>query len=854
MIGRRTFLQWSTAAPLLLNPTMGSGTEGAVSRNTLVVIDGIHPGTNADQLSVILIAFARKGLPVTCVIEADAGARLQPDSALCTMLRHHWQRLPGLIEIASLVSDLGTLTPYFQARATYEARSTLYDGLLGDIKTRPEVVPSRTIACDVVDMPLAPSGVRASGIRNVLMRPSVTMPVQPEAWDNGVLRMIGGQRVQLTSPPSTFSMTRQQAVERVLYLSADDFSHVSLATQGSAAAEFAANVLRQDGPNWVSPLLASDIQYRDAYSYQRHIALHFLISANANLDDHAELTDFRQGLINAGISSSFGSDTSKFHHAGYWVSVNGQQPAGLLYRPVGEFKSVTGDAVPIDLPSVGTPYGIPVNMTGRTDSGIDRDGVLRVPSFFIRDPESISNLSPANVGNADCVIVISSNILRNRPLRNTITHALQALAHDGFSAVTTLPDYVRRFVPKGPYITHFRRTQTYGHRAELDPAFKRSSERQRLIEDAKVAWSYFERWTNKRTGLCPATVNFSKGGRRLHEAVTMWDVGSQINAIIAAADLNLITPEKFQQAIRQILPNIAGRRSQDRLLPQGWIATNKFKWGNRNFDGCDAGRLLGALYNLDSHPLAAEKGASIVASWNLQEVVKNGIIHSVESSNLVSTFESHCAHYAAWAFRLWGIEARSPYEVFQGRSKSDGQMALLEVGGRIGPMGAEPLLLEALELGMSPESAYLAEVLFAAQLEEFEQSGRMICVSEGPIDSPPWFLYQGLQFDAQGKVWATDTVEGLSEHRTESFSEKTLAISSKAAYLWAAYKSHPYCDALVALVRDKAMSSNGFASSINQRTGLPYDSYTDINTNAVILQSIARILKDTSQQGGKFDD
>ena len=144
---------------------------------------------------------------------------------------------------------------------------------------------------------------------------------------------------------------------------------------------------------------------------------------------------------------------------------------------------------------------------------------------------------------------------------------------------------------------------------------------------------------------------------------------------------------------------------------------------------------------------------------------------------------------------------------------------------------------------MSPESAYLADVLFAAQLEEHDETGRLICVSEGPINRPPWFLYQGLQFDAPGRVWATDTVASLPEHRTNAFRNEHLSISSKGAYLWSAYREHPFCDDLRALVRDKAKTPYGFASSINERTGQASTAYSDINTNAVILQSIAHMVK-----------
>jgi hypothetical protein len=578
--------------------------------------------------------------------------------------------------------------------------------------------------------------------------------------------------------------------------------------------------------------------------------MHFLRSAAENIQDIQTLANFRLELLDAGIPSSFGRDILSQTKSGYWITVEKNRLADLPNRPL---DIVNLEAEVAILPNIGPAspaYGVSITLSEKINPGLNDDNALGVRAVALREMADVSRMSMTVAAGSDCVIAISDKILRNGRQRKLIKQAVSEIANDGFSKVKILPEYIRDIVPYGPYITHFRRTQSQQHRAVTKSEDRQTLDRERLMEDARVAWTYFGRWTNTKTGLCPATVNFSEGGVRLHEAVTMWDVGSQINALIAAVDLELITPAKFRRSIRAIIPNIAGRRSQGRLLPQGWIATDKFKWGNKNFDGCDAGRLLAALYNLDTHPHAKEMAAQTVSAWDLRDTVKDGIVYSVEEGKLASTFRSHCAHYAAWAFRTWGIEVRSPYEVFQGKSTSDGQMALLEVCGDIGPMGAEPLLLEALELGMSQESAYLAEVLFAAQLEEYEHSGKLTCVSEGPIDRSPWFTYQGLQFDAPGRVWATDTVEGLAEHRSEAFRAKNLVISSKAAYLWAAYKDHPYCETLVRFVRERAITKSGFASSIYQNTGEPTATYADINTNAIILQSIAHKLKyskDTEQ-------
>jgi|TARA_R100001440_G_scaffold55294_2_gene75131 hypothetical protein len=830
VIARRSFLKWGTATPLILSQLIGDATAGATAQNTLVVLDGFVPGIDHVRTAIVLDAFARKGLPVTCVVDPE----LREEAS--TVLKTRLERFPGLIQVVPLVKELGNMTPYFQARAAYEAQHALKNALWKN-KDAPSLASIQTIACDMRDRPLAPSGVRAAGIRNVLMRPHVSSPVSPEAWEDGVVRILGGQRIKLSPAHKPYSFPRHQAVERVYYLSAQDFLMLPLASLEPAATAFASQVLNQPGDHWVSPILASDIQFRDAYSYKRNLGLHFVLKPKATAQDRKAVMAFRQELAADGKPSSFGLDTTLEPNSGYWISLKENNP---LSGPVDVLRP-SEEILPRSALS-GT-YGIGANLVTGAEAGLTPQNILNLPAVPIREATALRGPLTTALGTRDCVLVVSAELVQNKAHRALLKDALRTIEDDGISHFVALPDYVRELVPTGPYITHYRRTQAFKPQISEPPGHQSEEARAQLLADAKVAWSYFEEWTNPKTGLCPATVNFASDHQRLHESVTMWDVGSHIFALMAAADLELISPKKFQSSIGRILPNLAGRRSQGRLLPQGWIATNKFKWGNRNFDGCDAGRLLSALYNLDTHPLVKDHAAPTVATWDLRDIVKDGIVYSVEDGQLETTFRSHCAHYAAWAFRTWGIEVASPYEVFLGRSLPDGQMALLEVCGHIGPLGAEPLLMEALEFGMSPESAYLADVLFAAQIEEYLESGQLVSVSETPINSPPWFLYQGLQFDASGRVWATDTVASLEAHRTQAFRDRHLSISSKSAYLWASYKDHPLCGKLLSLVRDKAKTPYGFAPSINQRTGDVSRTYSDINTNAVILQAIAAMLR-----------
>jgi hypothetical protein len=195
------------------------------------------------------------------------------------------------------------------------------------------------------------------------------------------------------------------------------------------------------------------------------------------------------------------------------------------------------------------------------------------------------------------------------------------------------------------------------------------------------------------------------------------------------------------------------------------------------------------------------------------------------------------------AFRRWGLDVASPYETFADRESADGEVALLEASARIGPLGAEPLLLEAIELGMSPESEYLSDVLFIALEEEFVKSGRLLSVSETPIDRSPWFIYQGLQLGIGPREWRLDTVGHQPEFLTEEAAQEYMSFSTKSAFLWAAHRPGDHSDRLLSFARKHARNDLGFASSVNLRTQQVTRGYTDINTNAIILQAIAHMLR-----------
>ena len=69
-------------------------------------------------------------------------------------------------------------------------------------------------------------------------------------------------------------------------------------------------------------------------------------------------------------------------------------------------------------------------------------------------------------------------------------------------------------------------------------------------------------------------------------------------------------------------------------------------------------------------------------------------------------------------------------------------------------------------------------------------------------------------------------------------------LSTKSAYLWSANRAHPWCDRLLAVIRDKTrIEGLGFSVGVFTSTMQAMPGYTDLNTNGVILTAIDHVLR-----------
>ncbi len=374
-----------------------------------------------------------------------------------------------------------------------------------------------------------------------------------------------------------------------------------------------------------------------------------------------------------------------------------------------------------------------------------------------------------------------------------------------------------------------------------------AAERGRLMQDAALAWSYFERHVYSATGLAAGTVSAAPGGR-VNSEVTLWDVASQINAVMAAADLGLIDRSVATDMIMKAVVAVPTNSIDGGVLPPSNFSAQTLKSTVAGFDSCDAGRFGIALASAVAKGFVAQADVlAVVKPWTFDRAIRAGSHFSNRSGIWQDTSQSHCTDYIGPGFAFLGQTLLPLYT--SPDNSAETEIATLYLAASLGAISTEPFALQAIEGGMDRPTRVILDALFDAQLGWFEATGQLRCVSEIPIDRAPWFLYSGLQLDLEGpEAWVIGTI--TNEATSTELRSASEIISSKAAYLWRAVHPHAYSDRLVEVVRNQArVPGHGFAVGVYSDTLKPVPNYTDINTNGIILSAIAHILQ--SGQVGK---
>lgn len=833
-VNRRGFLQL-LAPPLLLPGAVLQASAQTAVDALFLLVDGIGPSMPPGQLSAFVEPFLEGEIPVALVLQAPLVS--DPGLPVEAELRRLLLSAPDLVEPVFSLPGLADLPPYLQRRAASNSLKWL-SGVVDDA-TYPLPL---TISTDAAT-PANFDALRCLGFRSVLNLGSAS-PVSSTGCAGLAVCLYGATTIGMSD---TSDPTDQ------IHAAIDRPGWAQIAFSFAGIGQKAAADLRLQGQRAVDAIAGEIGQGRRFLALPRDHALWFgtdqsrfvALRIDTAADPSAPMSDLAARMRALGIpfidTVPQGSALGDPWPDGACLDLRVAGPAVALPANTPRCAAVRSPTQP--LPS-GMDAAIDLVVTPGTDAAFDERGLLiRGETPMVEAADMFLDRNRMR----DAILSIRPEDLASPEAVDATVHSLRRLQSDPSTILVDLPTFLQRTVTPDRIFDLLRQSR----QDAVDPPDPELLSADDWMADARQAWTFFERFSNASTGLCVDTADVQGSDEWLHQELTMWDLGSLIAGVMAAHELGLIPDQDFIARAEQLVQALPVAKIAGRFLPSEVISAETGKPLSDDFNACDTGRLLSVVRELDAHPLTAGLAEEKTSRWDLESVIVGKRVHSVHRGVLVDRFRSHCAHYTARAFRARGFDVASPYEVTELGSQTDRDMSLLLSVGDLGALGAEPLLFEALEMGMAEPSSLLASVLFSAQRRHFETTGRLTCVSEAPLNRAPWFTYQGLNVTAAGDRWMVTAASDDARFDTPEFRKETALVNTKAAYLWAAHRPGPYSTLLTRHVRNRArLDGMGFSPGVFVATGETMPGYVDINTNGVVLQAIAFILRGRKRRLG----
>jgi hypothetical protein len=364
------------------------------------------------------------------------------------------------------------------------------------------------------------------------------------------------------------------------------------------------------------------------------------------------------------------------------------------------------------------------------------------------------------------------------------------------------------------------------------------------VEAARVAWRYFERNTDARSGLTGSVEGFPSS--------TLWDMGSSLYALLAARGVGLLTQRELDARAAATLAGLARLPLTDRRLPNKAYHAETLAmtdYANRpsargiGTSALDVARLVSALEALAClHPQHREAAAAVVSRWDACALAQGGELqgfHLSADGRRTERGQEGRFGYAQYAGRVLGrlglpTSVASSYRAFRAETPVEGvrvphDTRTFQASGAHGYVLTEPWALSALELGQDAESRPLLRRILDVQRARWKRTGQVTAVTEDHVDRPPHFVYNTILTDGQPWKALTDTGEDQDALRT---------VSVKAAFaLSALFPSDPYARLLRQSVAGAFEPEKGWYAGLYERGGAPNRALT-ANTNGVVLESV----------------
>lgn len=829
---RRTVLMTGGAALAALASGLRPVAAQVGGRNLVVCLTGITADISPDSLDRATSLFLSRGIPVTAAL----GLSAQVSAPVFQMAADIALRESGLFEIAVEADAQDEPWRYFQMRRASDLRDRVRSFLHATMPTAqslPIVTVFTSGAAGMIDL----AAYRSAGFL-ALVRPG-------KAQRTASFAASGMEQVSLTGGMEFDpSMPEDEVLARtddMIAANGDCLLALRLPSSGDPPpvwSEVSHRLGAALDRGVLSGALPSDLAQQ--FSSQPPTSLALLLRFGpADLASEGPLVDLMKELDRLDLPYSVVPPDGDLS---VWAGGPDRCEVDTPGLAAGADCAVRPQTA---LPDPAAAWRIEVT-TGETDgwSGLSQDARLTIPAAAGSRAWGLDRrLALAS----DRVLIVSASDIPTQVDRLALSAALARLRNEGGAKLFSVSGFADHVTAPDPILDRFQSARRRTRIEPPDPAPPTEADRASLIEDARLAWRYIDRMTDSVTGLCAGAAQVGGNGRLVaSEQATLWDIASQMQGIVAARRLGLIAAEEAAARLDKILKNIPIQTIDGLRLPPLFVTTDRRGIARAGFDFCDTGRFLIALGAATRAGLIAQDtAATFHAGLDVAGTLREGRPFNHGRSGWTDDFANHCTPYLARGLAPWGLKITSPYPDVPDTPTGDDQMRLLYSIARIGPYGAEPPLLEATELGPTPTTDCMSAVLLDAQIQSFERTGRLKCVSEMSLNTKPWFAYQGLRVDLPGESgWVIRTTDPDPQYNTDSFRDRIEAISSKAAFLWAAHYPHPYTEHLLAVVRRVArVPELGFSVGVFVSDEKPMIGYSDINTNGVILSAIDYLLR-----------
>jgi hypothetical protein len=334
--------------------------------------------------------------------------------------------------------------------------------------------------------------------------------------------------------------------------------------------------------------------------------------------------------------------------------------------------------------------------------------------------------------------------------------------------------------------------------------------------------------------------------------VTLWDVGSQLFAVLSAEDLGLVTPRDASRRLERALGSLAAlplcaggqpnkaydTRTLEPVGYDGRSAPEGIGWS-----ALDVARVLLPMgLAARRHPELAPLVTKAVSRWRLEAFSDGASLRGAtrrEDGSLEGYAEGRFGYeqHAAKAFVTWGVPAPTALDYrahvafthVQGQTVPHDARHPRDHAGTHAALVPEPWLLDALEHGPDATTLPILRALLQAQARRHQAGGRLTAVSEDALDRPPWFSYSAL-LNGDDR-WTAVGPDGRP-------APDALTFSTKAAVAWAALFEGAYPGLLLAAAAELAVPGEGLWAGRYDATWEPNRALS-LNTSAVALEALA---------------